>query len=264
MKQQLFKSALFRFRNITILLLSLLAACIAMESNIFPLAIAAAVAVYAASVIQSLLSKNFQEKINRKQKIYNIKELNYQCRCLANKVKRDSNVEFYKHGYYKLKKVMDDKNEIYESFFRGEYSYLKEKIVEQALKLVISYIKLLHNFCIRSNDINSTDINEIINRLNMNKCKLSFTKDPDTMEDIKNLIDIDEKTIARFKEEKNDLERIMAKLDYIESTINTFKHRIISNIETEDMLENLETVVNEASALDAALEKRKVSSRLKF
>jgi len=30
------------------------------------------------------------------------------------------------------------------------------------------------------------------------------------------------------------------------------------------VLENLETVVNEASALDAALEKRKVSSRLKF
>jgi hypothetical protein len=36
--------------------------------------------------------------------------------------------------------------------------------------------------------------------------------------------------------------------------VNMFKHQIVSNIETDDMLEKLETAVNEASALDSVLE----------
>ena len=65
-----------------------------------------------------------------------------------------------------------------------------------------------------------------------------------------------------MKNEK-DLERISARLDYMESTVNMFKHQIMSSIESEDMLEQLETAVNEAEALDAVLDERR-RSRLRL
>jgi prefoldin subunit 5 len=62
-----------------------------------------------------------------------------------------------------------------------------------------------------------------------------------------------------MKDEKKELERIGAKLDYMESTVNMFKHQIMSSIENENMLEELETAVNEAEALDTVLEDRRKS-----
>ena len=43
----------------------------------------------------------------------------------------------------------------------------------------------------------------------------------------------------------------------MESTVNMFKHQIMSSIENEDMLEQLETAINEAEALDNVLEDRR-------
>jgi hypothetical protein len=68
---------------------------------------------------------------------------------------------------------------------------------------------------------------------------------------------MDEKIIVRIKEEKLDLERISAKLNYMESMVNMFKQQILSSIESEDMLEKLETAVNEATALDNVLDERR-------
>ena len=45
----------------------------------------------------------------------------------------------------------------------------------------------------------------------------------------------------------------------MESTVNMFKHQIMSSIENEEMLEQLETAVNEAEALDAVLYERRRS-----
>ena len=77
------------------------------------------------------------------------------------------------------------------------------------------------------------------------------------IEDIKSIIEMDENTIQRVKDEKNDLERISARLDYIESMLGMFKHQIISSIESEEMVEKLETAVNEATALDSVLQERR-------
>jgi mannitol/fructose-specific phosphotransferase system IIA component (Ntr-type) len=43
----------------------------------------------------------------------------------------------------------------------------------------------------------------------------------------------------------------------MESTVNMFKHQIMSSLENEEMLEQLETAVNEAEALDAVLDERR-------
>lgn len=257
MKSRLFLSAAFRLRNIAILLAALCIAAILADNipaaDVF--AYPAAVGVYIISVFQSLASRKFHEKFNQRQKIRNIQNLNYTCLRLSYEAKRHTNPRYAQ----KLRKVLEDKDDIVNSFFRGERSFLKEKIVEQTLNLVVSYIKLLTNFCIRNRELSEIDIGEITNRINQNLRKLNFVNDPIAAEDLKKVIEMDEKLVKRLKEEKQELERIGTKLDYMESTVNMFKHQIISSIESEEMLKTLETVVNEASALDSVLEERRKS-----
>jgi hypothetical protein len=45
----------------------------------------------------------------------------------------------------------------------------------------------------------------------------------------------------------------------MESTVNMFKHQIIASVESEEMLDKLETAINEAAALDNVLEERRRS-----
>jgi len=257
MKSRLFFSAVFRLRNMGILLVALGIAAV-LVNNIHAASVfayPAAIAVYIISIFQSLASKKFHEKFNHRQKIRNIQNLNYTCLKLSYEAKKHTNPRYAQ----KLRKVMEDKDDIVNSFFRGEHSYLKEKIVEQTLNLVVSYIKLLTNFCIRNRELSEIDVSDITNRINQNLRKLSFIKDPIAADDLKKVIEMDEKIINRLRDEKQELERIGAKLDYMESTVNMFKHQIISSIETEEMLETLETAVNEASALDTVLEERRKS-----
>lgn len=258
--------ALFKLGNIGVLLLLLGASALLSSQALFPslfqltpeinigdIAYPASIAIYIALVLKTLASGKYREEFNHKEKIRHIQDLNYMCLKLANEAKKHTNNTYYQ----KLRKVMEDKNDIVNSFFRGERSFLKEKIVEQTLNLVVSYIKLLTNFCIRSRELNTVDVGEITNRINVNMRRLNFANDPAAAEDIKKVIEMDEKLLNRLKEEKRDLERISAKLDYMETTVNMFKHQILSSVETEDMLEKLETAVNEATALDNVLEERR-------
>ena len=201
------------------------------------------------------MNKEFHEEFNRKERIRKMRDLNYQCKKLSNEAKRNTNTIYLQ----KLKKVLEDKDSIVDSFLKGERGYLKEKIVELTLNLVVSYIRLLNNFCIRSRELSIVDVRAVAGRINSNSRKLSFTKDVHMADDIKKIIEMDEKMINRLKDEKKELERISAKLDYMESTVNMFKHQIISSIESEEMLEKLENAVNEAEALDSVLEDRRKS-----
>lgn len=266
MKSRLVLSAFFKFRNIGILLLLLCASyglllngttpifgVVTMPDIASTIAFPASLAVYAVLVMQTLLSKQFHDGFNKKEKTRHINELNYQCSKLANDARRYTNTTYMQ----KLKKVIEDKNDIVDSYLRGERSYLKEKIAEQTLNLVVSYLKLLNNFCIRSRELSNVDVSTVAGRINTNNRKLSFAKDIHMADDIRRIIEMDEKLINRLKDEKKDLERISAKLDYMESTVNMFKHQIMSSVESEDMLEKLETAVNEAEALDTVLEDRR-------
>lgn len=259
MKSRLFLSAIFKLRNLGLLALSvggcaLLASVFPVSADIkHPLVYVPAIAIYIGSVVQSLFSRKHHEDFNRKEKIRQIQNLNLSCLRLAAEARRHANPTYAQ----KLKKVIEDKNDIVNAFFRGEHSYLKEKIVEQTLNLVVSYIRLLTNYCIRSRELSEIDIGEVVNRINTNKRKIAFIKDPVAAEDVKKLLEMDERVVSRLKDEKMELERINARLEYMESTVGAFKHQIFSNIESEEMLEKLETVVNEASALDNVLEERR-------
>ncbi len=209
---------------------------------------------YLALVIQSLFSNSYREEVKRKEKKKQINELNRQCIRLSSQTRGLSSPI----QRQKLRKIMQDKDDILKSLKRGdEYSYLKEKIVEQSLNLVISYTKLMTNYSIRSKELSEINISDLMNKINANRRKLSFMKDERMSEDIRSIIEMDENAITRVKDEKNELERIHARLDYIESMLGMFKHQIISSIESEEMVEKLETAVNEATALDNVLQERR-------
>ncbi len=265
MRGRMVTSAFFRFRNIGILAAAMILAALLSDPTVVPIGnnfalppeatFPAGLAVYIAFVLQSLSSKQFHEDFNRKEKIRTIRELNRQANRLSSEARRNTNSTYLQ----KLKKVMDDKNDIFNSYSTGEHSYLKERIVEQTLNLVTAYFKLLNNFCIRSRELNAVDVSSVANRINTNSRKLSFARDARMADDVRKIIEMDEKLINRMKDEKKELERISAKLDYMESTVNMFKHQIMSSIENEEMLEQLETAVNEAEALDTVLEDRRKS-----
>ncbi len=270
MNSNLFVSALLRFRNFSTFIIWM--ALINLISNnsqvqnmitsqttidysfVLTGAYGAGVVVYLAMVMQSMFSNSYKEEVKRKEKKKEINNLNRQCNRLSVQARNVGNPV----QKQKLRKIMQDKNDIFNSQKRGdEYSYLKEKIVEQSLKLVISYTKLITNYSIRSKELSEINISDLMNKINANRRKISFMKDDRMLDDIKNIIEMDEKAIERVKEERNELERIHARLDYIESMLNMFKHQIISSIESEEMVEKLETAVNEATALDSVLQERR-------
>ncbi|NTV89081.1 MAG: hypothetical protein HGA22_01755 [Clostridiales bacterium] len=267
MKTRLVLRALFRARNIGILavlagLASLLTMPLIASGAVLPFVPAAAaysasLVVYIIMVLQSLLSKDFHEKFNRSEKLRNIQNLNYSATRLSNDVKKNTNTAYKQ----KLKKVMEDKEEILQSYLKGGDNFLKERITEQTLNLIVSYMHLLDNFCRRNRELSAVDVSAVAGRINANIRKLDFVKDVNMSEDLKKVIEMDEKLITRMKDEKKELERIGAKLDYMESTVNMFKHQILSSVESEDMLETLEKAVNEAEALDNVLEDRRKSKR---
>jgi hypothetical protein len=267
MKLRMILSAFFKMSNLGLLVLFCCLSAIVrtIGANYFgynsnsPLPYIPAAFLYLVIVGQTLYSKKFHEQFNRKEKVRTIQNLNYSCLKLANEAKKSTNSTYLQ----RLRKVMEEKSDIVNSFFKGEHSFVKERIVEQTLNLVIVYIKLLTNFCIRSRELSEMDLSKVSERISSNTRRLNFMKDVHIAEDIKNLISMDEKMINRVKDEKKDLERISAKLDYIESTINMFKHQILTSLESGEMLEKLQTAVNEATALDNVLEDRR-RSKLRY
>ena len=213
------------------------------------------VVLYLALVMQSIFSEKYKEEYRRKEKRKQISDLNKECTRLSTRIRDVSPTPIQRQ---KIRKIIQDKNDILNSLKRGEeYSYLKEKLVEQSLNLVVSYIKLFTNYSIRIKEISEINISDIVNKINANRRKVEFMKDVRLADDVKGVIEMDEKIIERVKDEKNELERIHARLDYIESMIGAFKHQIISSVETEEMVEKLETAVNEAVALDNVLQERR-------
>jgi len=73
---------------------------------------------------------------------------------------------------------------------------------------------------------------------------------------------MDEKLLQRLREERNQLEIVSVRLDQIESSIVGFKHRILSNEMSDPETQEIENAINEANALDNALnEQRKFRQR---
>lgn len=214
--------------------------------------------IYAVLVGMTMYSKDFNDKLIQKQKKKDIRKLNISIMRAANESKRRLGAAYVK----RLKRVLIDKNDILDSYYKNEDNIIKERIVEKTLNLILNYIKLLNNFCIRSRELENIDVGKITEKININSRKLEFIQDYTAQEDLRKMVEIDRNLISQIKDERIELNRISTKLEYMESTVSMFKRQVLSNIESEDMLESIESAVNEAEALDKVLlerRKRKLS-----
>lgn len=223
----------------------------------FPSSYAAisAVILYFGLVLKSFTDREFQENFLHKEKEKEIKKMNKMCLQLTADTKKYTNSAYYK----KLSSLVKDKDDILKSYNKDKSNHIKEKIAEYTLNLTISYLNLLKDFCIRSKAVDRTNINSLMERLSQNTRKLNFADNPKVYEDIKRIVEMDEKIINRLKEEKNDLERIDVKLDYIKSTVSMMKHQINSSFDSQETMESIENILNEAVAFESVLYERNKS-----
>lgn len=243
-------SAAFKIRNFA-LLAGVLIVFFATGFNLPFLFIGLAGYLY--FVLQTLRSEDFQKEYAEFEKLDDIQKLSWECRELYRKIfsKVDKNVR------NKISAILKEKDELMSFFSANSDDPLKQKIIEQALKLVMAYINLIFNYSIRWKELSAINSKALAERINNNNRKLGFLKSYDAVLELTKAIEMDEKLMQRISEEREELERTSAKLDYIESTISAFKHRIISKESLDPTVEDIESVLNEAAALDNVLSSKR-------
>lgn len=203
-------------------------------------------------VLQTFRSSEFRTECDRTEKLDDIQKLSWECNDLYRQVCRnlDRSVKNKAAG------IMKQKSELMEFFSKTCDDPIKQKIIEQALKLVMAYFNLINNYSVRSRELASVGINEIVGRINYNNRKLGSLKSYEAVLDLTKTVEMDEKLLQDLKNEREELEKVNVRLDYIESTIGGFKHRIISTDSSDPESDEIEDVINEAAALDNVLSER--------
>lgn len=209
-------------------------------------------------IMQTIKDESFLEDISKEQQIEDLRELSIQCDQLYNNIAKRLPGGMRE----KLKNIYIEKQSLVRYYSHAQEDPIKQKIVAQALKLVIVYFKLLHNYSIRSKDIYTVSVKKIEDRLSVNRRKKEYLTNPKAIADLEKAIELDERLMEKINNDKNELEMVRSKMDYIESAIVTFKHQIISNSDSDPEISEIDNVVNEAMSLDNVLSNRNNKMRL--
>ena len=213
---------------------------------------------YVYFVMQTLRDEKFLQDFNNQQLIEGIQNLNIE----SNRLYRYVSVKLRAGMKEKVTNIFREKEALMNYYNNVKDDTIKQKIVEQALKLVLVYFKLMYNYSIRIKDIKSLNASKVEERININRMKKENLINPKAKEDIEKALELDERLLERINSEKNELEMVHSKLDYIESAIVTFKHQIISNSDLDPEISEIDNVVNEAMALDDVLLSRRGRMKL--
>ena len=208
---------------------------------------------YVYFVMQTLRDEKFLNDYNNQQQIEGIQNLNIE----SNKLYRYVSGRLRAGMREKVTNIFQEKESLMIYYNNVKDDLIKQKIVEQALKLVLVYFKLMYNYSVRIKDIKSLNTGKVEERINNNRMKKENLINPKAKVDIEKALELDERLLERINREKNELEMVHSKLDYIESAIITFKHQIISNSDLDPEISEIDNVVNEAVALDNVLLSRK-------
>ena len=267
MKAGFIKYALLLRRNVIMLITSLIVLNIGFQRIItyrmlsalgignFPRSTAAlwlSLAIYGGFVIQSILSNQAKEDFAHKEMINDIRRTHEDCRLKARNLKR----KLEPKAQLRLDGILKEAEEIVHSFLNGDTNPLKERVVQQSLKLTTNYIRLADMFRVRATASGGERISALAKRINANTSNLNSVRDPGIASELRRVIEADERMIESLKNERLELEKIDARLQYMESTISMLKYNIISNLESEDILSSLESDVSEAGALNTVLADR--------
>lgn len=203
-------------------------------------------------VLQTYKSRDFKLDCAQDEKLDNIRKLSRECDDLYRKVAG----RIGRNMRNKAAGVMKQKRELMKYFGMNCENPIRQRIVEQALKLVTAYFNLLCNYAVHMRELSTENMNELIGRINYNNRKLGSLKSYNAVLELTKTVEMDEKLLKDMKEDREELEKASVKLDYIESTICGFKHRILSEDSEDPEVEEIENVINEAAALDSVLNER--------
>lgn len=248
----MFLKAALKFRNILLLLAGLVLALSAASSELAWLAAsfgAAGVAAYVVAVYRTATSRKFRDEVTLSEKLEGIDKLSWECNSLYRRVSRSLG----KTLRMKAVGVMKQKDELMNYFNKYSEDPIKQRIIEQALKLVMAYLNLASNYSDRMRELSQQNLNELHARINTNNRRLGSLQNYEAVLELTKTVEMDEKLLKSLKEEREELEMVNVRLEQIESTIVGFKHRILSSELSDPETEEIETVINEATALDNAL-----------
>lgn len=255
MKFKILMKAAFKTKNFAVLaaviVISLLFSVSHVPQVSVPFLLAGA-AGYIYFVMQTLRSGEFKSELAREKKLDGIQRLSWDC----NELYRDVVRKLERNLKNKAVGILKQKNELIQFFSKYSDDPLKQKIIEQALKLVMAYLNLLYTYSVRSRELSSESLNELAGRINYNNRKLGSLKSYEAVLELTKTVEMDEELLKNMKEEREELEKTNVRLDYIESTIGGFKHRILSPESMDPAAEEIEDVINEATALDNVLNER--------
>lgn len=216
-------------------------------------------AVYIFFIFLKLKDQTFSKVLESEEIIFEIRQLNNECEQIADGAKNSTNSE----KRYRVRKVLKFKDEIVELFYKDRSRLLKQKIAKQTIELVGVYVRLIENYYSRLKDVENNNLYEIEQRIKDNEEKAKKASDIEIRQELSDVIELDIKVLSRLTEEKDELDRINTKLNFIESSISLFKQQMLTSIESEDIFNNVQNVVNEAIALDNVLnEHRKERNRI--
>lgn len=213
---------------------------------------------YVYFMMQTLKDESFLQEVNKEQQIEGIQNLSTQCDSFYRNISRRLRGGMRE----KVINIYAEKQALIGYYSQVKDDLIKQKIVEQALNLVIVYFKLIYNYNVRAKEIYTINVDKIEERLRINRKKKECLTNPNAIADIERALELDERLMGKINSEKNELEMVHSKMDYIESAIVTFKHQIISNSDSDPALSEIDNVVNEAMALDNVLSNRNNKMKL--
>ena len=176
---------------------------------------AVSLAIYGGFVAQSLLSRAFKEDYDNREMINDIKRTYEDCRQSSKVLKR----KLEPTAQQRLDNMMRESEEILQSFLNGDKNYLKVRAVQQSQKLTSAYIKLADMFRVRALASSKDRISVLAKRINTNTSNLNNVRDSGIASELQRVIDADERMIESLKNEKLELDKIDARLQYMESSI---------------------------------------------
>lgn len=206
-------------------------------------------AAYLFFILQTLNDKALDRSDQEMETIDSLLDLDSQCSDLY----EDACKVLDKQALKKVDTVLQEKNELMGLFQNDQDDYVKQKVTEQVLKLSMAYMNLISEYVQRRDDLATYNMDEITEGINVKGRKLKSLRDAQAIDDMKNAIEMDQKILGRIDLEKRELEKMGARLTYIESTMKTFNHQIKLSENTDEISTEAENIINEASALDSAL-----------
>jgi len=256
------KDALLKGRNIlvffaTLVLLGVLPFPEGMPIKTDQLQIGGSLLIYAVFAAQTVFDAKFRASYNAKKTDAEIRAAQSAMHAQARNMRRQLD-----HIYdQRLATVLRETDEAAGSYFNGEKNEIKQRIAQKSISLASMYMKLLDVYHKRARASHTEQISFLARRINTNTSNLNNVRDPAIADEIRRVIETDEKMITTLKGERSELDKLDARLQYMESTVSMLKYNAVSNLESDELLRSLEADVDEAAAINAVLTDRQEEAR---